>query len=250
MSLEETRGDTEGPSGEPKNDSDSQYEDVEDDEVNVEAAAPELELESEAKGDEKAAAKKDPANIPRKGYFFEHDNRDGDDDNAKEKRPGQRRRFERFSAARGNINDKWTHDRFDERQQQPKSRSELVKRYGYDIREEKSASAPKTTSDENKRDKKALDREDESDEDVCKRRDDIVQNSDDEDFGQRLANLRRRKTAPPNERNFDEYKINNNSNNNKSNHFKQVAYTFLSLANLAPLKLPICFHLKIAAECT
>lgn len=35
--------------------------------------------------------------------------------------------------------DKWTHDMYDEREQAPKSKDELLASYGYDIREESEA---------------------------------------------------------------------------------------------------------------
>lgn len=37
---------------------------------------------------------------------------------------------------RSRADGKWKHDRFDERSQRPKSRRELVNRYGFDIRYE------------------------------------------------------------------------------------------------------------------
>lgn len=156
-----------------KNDeSDDQYEDVEDDE--------------EKKPDEKSDAKvgqtrrnraarnrrnrkvnqKDPNYIPRKAYFYEHDNRDDDQNEVKEEDKSQKeiqieeathpsneskpkilnKRINgnknkstrnKFKIDASKIdNEPWAHDKFDESEQTPKSETEIVKKYGYDIRKE------------------------------------------------------------------------------------------------------------------
>ena len=174
------------------------------------------------KGKKKGRKKKeiDPAQIPRKGYFFEHDNREDevDDENESDKdkiknaentatvppeskeepnsnepvqetenpgekaveskenaqldnatnskKPSMPKNSARTKVNLNNINQKygnkvransgktnfrkkkqiededsidddakWSHDRFDSNEQQPKTKIELVKRYGYDIRE-------------------------------------------------------------------------------------------------------------------
>nr|XP_023867709.1 protein CASC3 [Salvelinus alpinus] len=66
-----------------------------------------------------------PAYIPRKGMFFEHDVRGNAQE---EERPkGRNRKLWKDEGC-------WEHDRFREEEQAPKSREELVAIYGYDIR--------------------------------------------------------------------------------------------------------------------
>lgn len=95
-----------------------------------------------------------PQYIPKKGTFYEHDDRtvedddeskDADDENAKSDDPsgppGERKGVDKTTASKTMKKwqasaDRWTHDRFDESEQAPKSRAELVSAYGYDIRSE------------------------------------------------------------------------------------------------------------------
>ncbi|XP_010872973.2 protein CASC3 isoform X2 [Esox lucius] len=66
-----------------------------------------------------------PAYIPRKGMFFEHDVRGSTQE---EERPkGRNRKLWKDEG-------RWEHDRFREEEQAPKSRDELIAIYGYDIR--------------------------------------------------------------------------------------------------------------------
>ncbi|CAF0938205.1 unnamed protein product [Brachionus calyciflorus] len=192
------------------------------------------EQKDELKQEENKSIKKDPANIPRKGYFFEHDNReDEQSDNSKKKNTN--RNFNR--KFRGNINEKWSHDRFDERQQQPKSKNELVRRYGYDIREENDVNSIKPIKKEvnSKQNTRKNSQDYDSDEEFNQKRDEIRRNSDSDDFGQRLADLRRRKNQPkPREninQNFDEYKLNQNSSRSYKKNFKQKDQNSLNIEN-------------------
>uniref|UniRef100_A0A674P2V4 Protein CASC3 n=1 Tax=Takifugu rubripes TaxID=31033 RepID=A0A674P2V4_TAKRU len=70
--------------------------------------------------------RKNPAYIPRKGLFFEHDVR------------GHAQEEERYAQNRNRKlwkdEGRWEHDRFREEEQAPKSREELIAIYGYDIR--------------------------------------------------------------------------------------------------------------------
>ncbi|XP_060946483.1 protein CASC3 [Limanda limanda] len=69
--------------------------------------------------------RKNPAYIPRKGLFFEHDVR------------GQAQEEERPKGRKGKLwkdEGRWNHDKFREEEQAPKSREELIAIYGYDIR--------------------------------------------------------------------------------------------------------------------
>ncbi|KAL7850479.1 hypothetical protein SRHO_G00198280 [Serrasalmus rhombeus] len=69
--------------------------------------------------------RKNPAYIPRKGLFFEHDVRGQAQD---EERPkGRHRKLWKDEG-------RWEHDKFREEEQAPKSREELIAVYGYDIR--------------------------------------------------------------------------------------------------------------------
>ncbi|KAI5619269.1 protein CASC3 [Silurus asotus] len=69
--------------------------------------------------------RKNPAYIPRKGLFFEHDVRGQAQD---EERPkGRHRKLWKDEG-------RWEHDKFREEEQAPKSREELIAIYGYDIR--------------------------------------------------------------------------------------------------------------------
>ncbi|XP_043225410.1 protein CASC3-like, partial [Amphibalanus amphitrite] len=74
--------------------------------------------------------RKNPQFIPKKGNFYEHDDRAGDEDgDRKVPEPKPTRRVWKEA-------DRWQHDKFDESQQAPKSHEELVTMYGYDIRSE------------------------------------------------------------------------------------------------------------------
>ncbi|XP_062875150.1 protein CASC3 [Trichomycterus rosablanca] len=69
--------------------------------------------------------RKNPAYIPRRGLFFEHDVRGQAQD---EERPkGRHRKLWKDEG-------RWEHDKFREDEQAPKSREELIALYGYDIR--------------------------------------------------------------------------------------------------------------------
>ncbi|KAM9780415.1 LOW QUALITY PROTEIN: protein CASC3 [Neosynchiropus ocellatus] len=69
--------------------------------------------------------RKNPAYIPRKGLFFEHDVRGHAHE---EERPkGRNRKLWKDEG-------RWEHDKFREEEQAPKSREELIAIYGYDIR--------------------------------------------------------------------------------------------------------------------
>lgn len=74
--------------------------------------------------------RKNPAYIPRKGLFFEHDLRGHTHD--EEVRPKGRHPRKLWK-----DEGRWEHDRFREDEQAPKSREELVALYGYDIRSNK-----------------------------------------------------------------------------------------------------------------
>ncbi|KAJ8365039.1 hypothetical protein SKAU_G00138700 [Synaphobranchus kaupii] len=70
--------------------------------------------------------RKNPAYIPRKGLFFEHDVRG----QAHEEDIRPKGRHRKLWKDEG----RWEHDKFQEDEQAPKSREELIAMYGYDIR--------------------------------------------------------------------------------------------------------------------
>lgn len=78
--------------------------------------------------------KRNPQYIPKKGNFYEHDNRADNEKNAE----NEEKKVEKSGGKheKRNVADKWTHDCYDENEQSPKSKSELVSKYGYDIRNE------------------------------------------------------------------------------------------------------------------
>ncbi|KAJ8710012.1 hypothetical protein PYW07_009378 [Mythimna separata] len=87
-----------------------------------------------------------PQYIPKRGTFYEHDDRtaaSGEESSnatsevASEKKEGAEPPTERRRPPRkSEIVNKWSHDKYNENEQMPKSRDELVAIYGYDIRNE------------------------------------------------------------------------------------------------------------------
>lgn len=82
-----------------------------------------FQTKEEADDDERAD---NPAYIPRKGQFYLHDLRTSIDEiePKPEEKPDRKSRADR----------KWEHDMYDERMQRPKTKQELLRRYGHDIR--------------------------------------------------------------------------------------------------------------------
>jgi protein CASC3 len=117
------------------------------------------EQESESSTKKKVDHDEDRSNpqyIPKKGTFYEHDDRMAEDidEEAKPENPENTTNSTEAlcgvlssTLSNSKINpklvkkaakevDRWSHDRFNENEQAPKSRSELVSAYGYDIRTE------------------------------------------------------------------------------------------------------------------
>ena len=104
-----------------------------------------------------------PQYIPKKGTFYEHDDRTADADDAIEQPDTvlnesnasepisrdskvlslQNQKLTPKVLKKPKDTDRWSHDRFNENEQAPKSRSELVTSYGYDIRNEDCAPRPR-----------------------------------------------------------------------------------------------------------
>lgn len=104
---------------------------------------------------------KNPQYIPKKGVFYEHDDRSHDVEDKKQstssdkkgeetievKEPSSNKKTavqEKPTDARRNNRrqrteaDRWNHDLFRDEKQKPKSKTELINAYGYDIRQERS----------------------------------------------------------------------------------------------------------------
>lgn len=105
-----------------------------------------------------------PQYIPKKGTFYEHDDRTVEDDDVVEQQENSENPANSNEALSNSSKvlstqnqkvtpkqvkktkdtaDRWNHDRFNEMEQAPKSRSELVSAYGYDIRNEDCAPRPR-----------------------------------------------------------------------------------------------------------
>uniref|UniRef100_A0A9J2P0D6 Protein CASC3 n=1 Tax=Ascaris lumbricoides TaxID=6252 RepID=A0A9J2P0D6_ASCLU len=84
-----------------------------------------------------------PAYIPKSGRYYMHDSRNANEERIQE-------------PTRSRADGKWKHDRYDERSQRPKSRRELVNKYGFDIRDQKTEEGAHTgrtyASDTSRRD--------------------------------------------------------------------------------------------------
>uniref|UniRef100_A0A6G1SHN8 Protein CASC3 n=1 Tax=Aceria tosichella TaxID=561515 RepID=A0A6G1SHN8_9ACAR len=103
---------------------------------------------------------KNPQYIPKKGVFYEHDDRshdleekkastttkkdedavDAKEINVSKRTPSQDKQAEnrRSNRRQRTDGDRWNHDLFRGEKQKPKSKSELINAYGYDIRHERS----------------------------------------------------------------------------------------------------------------
>ncbi|XP_044747064.1 protein CASC3 [Coccinella septempunctata] len=81
--------------------------------------------------------KKNPQYIPKRGTFYEHDDRTADDIKAQEDE--EKDKADKDGGKKKLWQDKkerWSHDRFNDQEQAPKSKTELIQIYGYDIRNE------------------------------------------------------------------------------------------------------------------
>ncbi|KAK4305515.1 hypothetical protein Pmani_022595 [Petrolisthes manimaculis] len=81
--------------------------------------------------------RKNPQYIPKKGTFYEHDDRTAAEEDAE--KPVEEPQTNKKEVGKKKVwkeDDRWKHDKFNEYDQAPKSRDELVQVYGYDIRNE------------------------------------------------------------------------------------------------------------------
>lgn len=90
--------------------------------------------------------RRNPQYIPKRGIFYEHDDRTLDDpdaeSNEEEADPNNENKIEKDAPKvtkkvwEEKDGEKWGHDLYIEKEQLPKSKQELVNAYGYDIRNE------------------------------------------------------------------------------------------------------------------
>ncbi|CAE1263971.1 CASC3 [Acanthosepion pharaonis] len=135
-SEEESEEDSEDESEEEETSEEDEEED--DSDVGVDYADDGLEEERQSgDGEEQPGEEKDkeldddedrrnPAYVPRRGAFYEHDTRITEDTEKEQQRLAPKKKLWKDEG-------KWQHDRFREDQQAPKSREELMVIYGYDI---------------------------------------------------------------------------------------------------------------------
>ncbi|KAL4216919.1 nuclear-transcribed mRNA catabolic process [Mactra antiquata] len=91
--------------------------------------------------------RQNPAYIPRRGAFYEHDMRmDPDEEVDESGNQGRDEKRGKGKLWKDESKSKWVHDKFDSYDQAPKSRQELIAMYGYDITQfdEPPDEAPKT----------------------------------------------------------------------------------------------------------
>nr|CAD7449413.1 unnamed protein product [Timema bartmani] len=84
--------------------------------------------------------RRNPQYIPKRGTFYEHDDRTAEVDESAETPEKESERNKEVQADKKKVwkehENKWDHDRYIEDEQSPKSREELIATYGYDIRNE------------------------------------------------------------------------------------------------------------------
>lgn len=125
--------------------------------MGMEDTGDKLDAEAQKKVDEDRS---NPQYIPKRGTFYEHDDRTAEDDLEIKREPSEQAEVNSSADAVGSGTktsqspeishasktmkkwqpasgvERWAHDRFDPNEQAPKSRNELVSAYGYDIRTE------------------------------------------------------------------------------------------------------------------
>ena len=83
--------------------------------------------------------KKNPAYIPKRGMFYEHDDRIDPEDEEEEEKNKEEEKDKKKKVWKADTAERWGHDKFMEMEQSPKNEDELVAAYGYDIRGEDAA---------------------------------------------------------------------------------------------------------------
>lgn len=176
-SMGEAEGEAESKSDATKNtdwadimlssnqDGDRLEEKVDDGKTSVEGATKDIGEAGDDAGEKKKELDldedvKNPQYIPKKGVFYEHDDRSHDANSKKQpstsvkkdeeivetkestssKKSGTQERTtenRRGNRRQRTENDRWNHDLYKDEKQKPKSKSELITAYGYDIRQER-----------------------------------------------------------------------------------------------------------------
>ena len=85
--------------------------------------------------------KKNPAYIPKRGMFYEHDDRidPADEEEESKEEEKEKEKDKKKKVWKADASERWGHDKFMEMEQTPKNEDELVAAYGYDIRNEDAA---------------------------------------------------------------------------------------------------------------
>lgn len=79
--------------------------------------------------------RRNPQYIPKRGTFYEHDDRTADEVNDQTPEVPPEREVKDKKVWK-DKEDRWDHDRYNDDEQAPKSHAELIAVYGYDIRNE------------------------------------------------------------------------------------------------------------------
>ncbi|KAL7301591.1 hypothetical protein TKK_0005604 [Trichogramma kaykai] len=80
--------------------------------------------------------RRNPQYIPKRGTFYEHDIRTGEESGEQEDKEAPVERETKEKKVWKEKEDRWNHDRYNDEEQAPKSHAELIAIYGYDIRNE------------------------------------------------------------------------------------------------------------------
>ncbi|KAJ8669371.1 hypothetical protein QAD02_000630 [Eretmocerus hayati] len=80
--------------------------------------------------------RRNPQYIPKRGTFYEHDDRTAEELNDETPEEKPERDPQKEKKVWKDKEDKWNHDRYNDAEQAPKSHAELIAVYGYDIRNE------------------------------------------------------------------------------------------------------------------
>ena len=79
--------------------------------------------------------RRNPQYIPKRGTFYEHDDRTAEEVTESTAEPQVERETKEKKVWK-DKEDRWNHDRYNDEEQAPKSHDELIAVYGYDIRNE------------------------------------------------------------------------------------------------------------------
>lgn len=80
--------------------------------------------------------RRNPQYIPKRGTFYEHDDRTTDEVTDNNTEPQTNAKETKEKKVWKDKGDRWDHDRYNDEEQAPKKSEELIATYGYDIRNE------------------------------------------------------------------------------------------------------------------